>query len=423
MTESDRTGQPPTRGVSGRSVLSLLMGAAAVAVIVVAAFAVPRMRPKVPVIDLMSVVVDTVRREPSVRLVHGVGALTPDQRFHVAAPSAGRVEEICVPAGGKVSAGSVIARLRNLDLEQQAADAAWTLQTAESDLVNLKAQIRNQRASHLSELATLRAQHRDAVLKNTRDQALFQQGLMLELDYKLSTAAVGDLAERIRLAEEQEAALNESFDAQLASKEAAARQLREMVRVRRDQLDALQVRAGLAGKVDQVLVQAGQQVAPGADLALVVQPQKLVVDLAIPESQAREVAIGQKVTIEAAHGAARGHVARIDPSAVNGTRTVDVWLDTPLPPGAAPNESADGTIEVARLDDAFYIGRPAHAAPGRDTTIFRIPAGGKTATRVRIALGGISSAGIQVLRGLEPGDQVILSDIPAANGWDQIRLR
>lgn len=365
----------------------------------------------------------TVRESATPRQVRGIGTLKPEERFHVAAQSAGRVESVRVATGARVSSGTAIVQLRSLELEQQAADAAWNLQTAEADLINLKAQIRNQRASHLSDLAALRAQHRDAVLKNERDQLLFKQGLMLELDYRLSNAAVGDLAERIRLAEEEQSAQNESFDAQLASKQASLKQLRELLRVRRDQLDALRVCAGLSGIVDEILVQAGQQVAAGADLAVVVQPWKLAVSLTIPELQARDVETGQKVAIETQHGSAHGHIARIDPSSSNGTRVVDVRLDSPLPAGSAPNESVDGVVDLAEIENTLYIDAAAGMAGLDETTVFRVSPDGKRATRVRIALGRVSPAGVQVLHGLRPGDQVILSDIPAAKDRDEIRLK
>jgi HlyD family secretion protein len=376
-----------------------------------------------PIVERSAVTLDTVKRGELVREVHGVGMLVPEELVHIPAPYAGRVERVNHLAGAPVQPDQVIVELRNLEMERQALDAGWNVRTAETDIASLTAQIETQAVTHRADLAALQAQHRDAKLKNDRDQVLYKQGLVLELDYRLSTALVEDLAEKIGFELEKGKAMADSLAAQLSSKEASLKQLREILQLRRDELAALKVRPGVSGTLSEVLVQTGQQISAGAELATVVQPRKLKAVLALTETQARDVTAGQKAEIETSGRRIRGRVARIDPTVANGARTVDIRLDGALPDGTTPDESVDGTIEVERIPDAVYMSRPAAVSSTGEVSVFKVSPDGKDATRVKIRLGRSSFNAAEVLAGLTAGDCVIVSDMSSLDGYDRIRLK
>jgi HlyD family secretion protein len=381
-----------------------------------------RLKPAAPQVDGSTVWRDAVKRGEMLRQVRGLGSLVPEEILHVPAPFAGRVERVAMLAGTTVNADTVLVELKNPDMEQQVRDATWALQTAESDLTNQKAQFHSQRLNQKSDLTTLQAQYRDSKARNDRDEVLYKQGLMLELDYRLSKTNVEDLLARIEVEKERGVALAESLDAQLASKQTQITQLQAMLQVRRDQVAALIVRAGVAGVLQQIVVQQGQQISPGADLAIVVQPRKLKAALAITETQAKDVLLNQKAEIDTHNGIIPGRVIRIDPSVVNGTRTVDVRLEGALPAGAVPDLSVDGTIEIERLADIVYMGRPVGAEAGGSISIFRINPDGKEANKVKVKLGRTSVSTVEIVDGLRVGDKVILSDMSTWDSYDRIRL-
>lgn len=382
-----------------------------------------RLKPAAPEVDAATIWPGAVQRGEMLLEVNGLGTLVPEEIWQIPAPYPGRVEKIAELPGAKVSADTVLMVLTNPDMEQQVREAQWSLLTGQADLANLKAQNASQRVSQASEVETLQAQYRDAKAKNDRDDILYKEGLELEYDYRISKGAVDDLAERIKFAQEKGKALNESLDAQLKSKEAQVNQLEAMLALRREQLDELKVRAGVAGILQQVEVQVGQQVGGGTNLAIVVEPHKLKAQLAIPETQAKDVLLNQKATIDTQNGIIPGHVSRIDPSVINGTRTVDVKLDGPLPPGAVPDKSVDGTIEIMRLENVLYMNRPVNAQAGGEISLFKISPDGKEATKVKVKLGRTSVNTVEILSGLKLGDKVILSDMSAQDNYDRIRLK
>ena len=381
-----------------------------------------KLKPAAPQVDGSTVWRDAVKRGEMLRQVRGLGTLVPEEILHVPAPFSGRVDKVAELAGTSVSADTILVQLKNPDMEQQVRDATWALQTAESDLLNAKAQFHSQRLNQKSDLTTLQSQYRDAKARNDRDEVLYKQGLMLELDYRLSKTNVEDLAARIDVEKERGAALGESLDAQFASKQTQIEQLRAQLQVRKDQVAQLTVRAGVAGVLQQIVVQQGQQVSPGTDLAIVVQPRKLKAALAITETQAKDVLLNQKAEIDTHNGIIPGRVIRIDPSVINGTRTVDVRLEGALPAGAVPDLSVDGTIEIERLADILYMGRPVGAEAGGTIGIFRVSPDGKEAAKVKVRLGRTSVNTVEVLEGLRVGDKVILSDMSAWDSYDRIRL-
>jgi HlyD family secretion protein len=413
----------PRKDVTRRRVIRrLLIGTIVVGAVSITTAVTSRLKPAPPSVEKSTVWIDTVKRGEMLREVRGLGTLVPEELFHVPAPFDGRVAEIAVLPGTTVSGDTVLVELRNPDLQQQALDAEWNLQAAESDMLNLKAQVHSARLSQRSALASLESQYRNAKAKGDRDEVLFQQGLMLELDYKLSKSTVEELANQLAIEQERAKALSDSLDAQLATKETSIRQLRAMLQLRHDQLNSLKVRAGSSGVLQQVLVQVGQRIGPGADLAIVVQPRKLKAELKIPETQAKDVEIGQAANIDTRNGVIPGRVSRIDPSVLNGSVDVDVRLIGALPRFVRPDLSIDGNIEIERLNDILYTGRPVTATAGGAITLFKVTQDGKEAYRVKVKLGRTSVNTIEVLEGLQVGDRVILSDMSTWDTYDHIRL-
>jgi HlyD family secretion protein len=413
----------PRQNVTRRRVIRrLIIGTVVVGAISVTTAVTSRLKPAAPAVDKATVWIDAVKRGEMLREVRGLGTLVPEELFHVPAPFDGRVASIPALPGTHVSEDSVLIELRNPDLQQQALDAEWNVQAAASDLINLQAQSRSARLTQRSNLASLEAQYRNAKARGDRDEVLYKQGLMLELDYRLSKSAVEELANQLAIEKERGLALVESLDAQLAGKETSIKQLRAMVQLKHDQVNSLKVRAGASGVLQQVLVQVGQRIGPGADLAIVVQPRKLKAELKIPETQAKDVEIGQLANIDTRNGVIAGRVSRIDPSVLNGSVDVDVRLTGALPAGARPDLSVDGNIEIERLNGILYTGRPVTATAGGAISLFKIAADGKEATRVKVRLGRTSVNTVEILEGLKAGDRVILSDMSAWDAYDRIRL-
>jgi len=413
----------PRKNVTRRRVVRrLVIGTIVIGAISVTTAVTSRLKPAPPTVDKATIWIEAVKRGEMLREVRGLGTLVPEELFHVPAPFDGRVADIAVLPGTSVSEDTVLVELRNPDLLQAVLDAEWNLQAAESDLINLKAQSHSARLTQRSNLAGLEAQYRNAKAKGDRDEVLYKQGLMLELDYRLSKSAVEELANQLAIEKERGEALVESLDAQLASKETSIRQLRAIVQLKHDQVSSLKVRAGATGVLQQVLVQVGQRIGPGADLAIVVQPRKLKAELKIPETQAKDVELGQVANIDTRNGVIPGRVSRIDPSVLNGSVDVDVRLTGALPPGSRPDLSVDGNIEIERLNNILYTGRPVTASAGGAISLFKLNADGKEANRVKVRLGRTSVNTVEILDGLKAGDRVILSDMSAWDSFDRVRL-
>ena len=412
---------PRKNAERGRLIKRLIVGAAVLAGVCAAGWYVYRLKPAAPPVDKGAQLIDTVKRGQLLREVRGVGSLVPEEILHIPAPYGGRVQNIPVLAGINVAEGTLLVELRNTDMEQQELDARMAVQTAESDQANLKAQMETQRLNQRSTLAGLEAQYKNAKAKADHDEILYKEQLLLELDYNVSRTQFEQLDTQLKLAQEQSKTLEDSLAAQLAAKDLALQQAKSLLQLRRDQLAALKVRAGAAGVLQQVLVQSGQQVGTGTDLAIVVQPKKLKAELKVAETQAKDVQVGQSASIDTRNGIIQGKVSRIDPSVREGSVVVDVSLAGPLPGGARPDLSVDGVIQIERLDNVLYVGKPANAAEGGSTELFKVSADGKEATRVKVRLGRSSVNAIEVLEGLQVGDHVILSDMSSIDG-DRVRL-
>jgi HlyD family secretion protein len=365
---------------------------------------------------------DTVKRGQMLREVRGLGSLAPEEILNIPAPYGGRVQRIYMLPGVNVTEDTLLVELRNPEMEQQELDAEMNLQTAESDIANLKANLETQRLTQRSTVAQIEASYKNAKAKAEHDEILFKQGLLLELEYNVSKVSYEQLSTQYAIVQDQGKALEQSLAAQLQAKQVSVQQLRNLVQLKRDQLSQLKVRAGVAGVLQEVLVQAGSSVGTGTNVAVVVQPKKLKAELKVPETQAKDVQIGQLASIDTRNGVIAGHVSRIDPAVKDGSVIVDVRLEGVLPQGARPDLSVDGTIQIEKLDNVAYVGKPTNAAENGATELFRVSADGREATRQKVKLGRSSVNTIEVLEGLQVGDRVILSDMAQFDGYDRVRL-
>jgi multidrug resistance efflux pump len=382
-----------------------------------------RLKPAAPEVDRSTVWVDTVKRGPLLIQVRGLGTLVPEDILWIPAVTDGRVERRLVLAGTAVKANTVLLNLSNPQLEQSTLDAEWQLKQGEAQYNSLKAQLQSQLLDQKASAATVRADYRQAELNAEKDLQLAKLGLGSELNLKLSQAKAEELAVRNQIEGDRVNVLSDSVAAQLAAQQAKIEQLRALYNLKRSQLDSLKVRAGADGVLQELLVEVGQQVAAGTILAKVAQPNHLKAQLKIAETQAKDIQLGQKAEIDTHNGIIPGHIIRIDPSVQNGTRTVDAKLDGPLPPGAVPDLSVDGTVEIENLKDVVYVGRPAFGQPNSTISLFKLTDGEKGGVRVQVKLGRASVNTIELLGGLQTGDEVILSDMSRWDGFDRIRLQ
>src|SRR5256714_15586340 len=294
-----------------------------------------------------------------VREVNGNGTLVPQVTRWVPAPADGRVEKILVQAGVEVSAGTVIVDLSNPEMEQQALDAEFQVKTAEADAENLKVRLESEGMTQQSQIASINAEYSQAKLQLDTDEVLAKQGLVADLLLKISRVHVQDLANRLRVEQQRLAISSKSIKAQVNAQQSRIDQLQALAKLKRDQVDALKVRAGTNGVLQQISVQVGQQMTPGFNIARVADPASLKAELKIAETQIKDVRVGQPVAVDTRNGIIQGRVSRIDPAAREGTFVVDAELTGPLPGSARPDLSVDGTIELERLNNVLYVGRPA----------------------------------------------------------------
>jgi HlyD family secretion protein len=382
-----------------------------------------RLRPAAPTVDRAVVWVDTVKRGPMIRQVRGLGTLVPEDIRWIPAATDGRVERILIRPGTEVGSDSVILELSNAPLQQGLQDADLKLKAAEATLANLRVQVENDFLQQKASAASIAADFNKARMQAEMNEALAKDQLVSALVLKQSQVDAEQLAVRNEIALKQLASASESMKARLAVQESEVSQARAVLMLKRQQVDAMKVRAGFAGVLQLVPVEVGQQVAPGTNLARVADPSRLKAELKIAETQAKDIQIGQSASIDTRNGVAEGRVVRIDPSVQNGTVTVDVVVSGPLPKGARPDLSVDGTIELERLPDVIYVGRPAFGQEQSSVGLFKLDADGNGATRAQVKLGRSSVNTVEVLSGLGLGDRVILSDMSAWDQFDRVRLR
>ena len=382
-----------------------------------------RLKPAAPTVERNLVWVADVKRGEMLRQVRGLGPLVPAEIRWIAARTQGRVDRIILRPGAEVTTESVILILANPDVEQAAANADSQLGAAEAALTNLRVQLERDVLAAEAAAANAKADFEQSRLRAEVNEQLFADGLVSQLELRLSQVTAEQAATRHAIEQKRYAFSQESIKPQLAVQEAEVARLRSQARLRHDELDALQVRASMTGVLSALPVEVGAQVQPGTNLARVADPTRLKAEIRIAETQAKDIAIGLPATIDTRNGIVAGRVARIDPSVQAGTVTVDVIIDGALPRGARPDLSVDGTIELERLDDVINVGRPAFGQERSTVGIFKLDADGSYATRTQVQLGRSSVNTIEIISGLQPGDRVILSDMSQWDSADRIKLR
>lgn len=390
--------------------------------VIAATIGLSRLKPAVPTVDRSTVWIDTVKRGPMIRQVRGLGTLVPEDIRWIPANTEGRVEKILIWPGTHVEPDSVILELTSPELEQSAHDAALQATAAEAELTTLRATLQRELLDQEATTAKAKSDYEQAKMERQTNDQLAKNGLIADLQYKTSKVKEAELANRHEIEEKRLAFAHDSIDPQLASKQAAVDQAKQLQKLKADQVEALHVKAGMSGVLQQLPVQIGQRVKVGDNLARVADPTKLKAQVKIAETQAKDIQIDQKAEIDTRNGVVNGHVRRVDPAVEQGTVTVDVAIDGELPKGARPDLSVDGTIELERLNDVIYVGRPAFGQENNTVGIFRLISGSNEATRTPVKLGKSSVNTIEILNGLQPGDQVILSDTSAWDSHDRIRL-
>jgi HlyD family secretion protein len=402
------------RGVYARAILLFVAGTS---------IAVSHLSPAGPSVDRSTIYTGDVKRGSMVRDVHGIGTLVPEEIRWIPAQTDSRVERIVLRPGAAVKPDSVILELSNPTLQRDALDAEYALKAAEADYQNLKVQLNSELLNQKAAAAAVRSDYEQAKIQHEVDEKLRMQGLAADVTAQLSGVKEQQLAVRAQLEDERTKNAADSAVTRLLVQQAHVDQQRALYNLRRGELEALHVRAGIAGVLQVVPVEVGQHVLPGANLCRVADPSRLKAEIKITETQAKDIAIGQKVSVDTRNGIVTGRVSRFDPSVQNGTITVDVELPNELPPGARPDLTVDGTVELENLQNVLYVSRPARGQPETTAPLFKMIDGGSGAVRVNVKLGRASVNSIEVLQGLREGDTVILSDMSNWDSYERIRLR
>ncbi len=402
----------------------ILWSVAGVALLAALTVFVMRLKPAAPTVDRSTVWTDTVKRGNMIRQVRGLGTLIPreDRIRSIPAETDGTVVSIFKLPGALVHPDTVILQLTNPQLMQEAQDAALQLNEAQADYHNTQVSIESALMDRRSTAADINAQYQQAQLQARTDKALYKLGVISGLTYSDSQGKADALTTRQKLQEEEVSINQKALETQLAVQKAKVEQAQALAQLKQREVDALTVRAGIEGQLIQMPLQMGQHVLAGAELAQIIQPDQLKAQLQIPETQAHDVLNGQPAEIDTHNGVVAGTVTRINPAVVNGTVTVDVQLDGTLPQGARPDLSVDGTIDLQRLHDVLYVGRPAFGNENSTISLFKLDPSGNYATRVAVKVGRASVNEIQILGGLKEGDTVILSDMSRWDNVDRIRL-
>jgi len=403
-----------------RQVLYVTIGLAAVGLITLG---LSRLKPAAPTVDMAVVWPDTVKRGPMVRQVRGLGTLVPEDIRWIPATTQGRVESITLRPGTPVRADSVILELTNPQVTQAAQDADLQLKAEEANLRNMRVQLQNDYLQQKAAAQTIESDYAQAKMQLDMNEALAKDKLVSDLVLRQSKVRADELNSRREIEQTRLKATQDTMQTRLAVQESKVDQTRALVTLRRNEMAALKVRAGFAGVLQLVPVERGAQVQPGEKLARVADPSRLKAELKIAETQAKDIQIGQSAEIDTRNGTVKGKVMRIDPSVINGTRTVDVSLDSELPKGAVPDLSVDGTIELERLPDVLFMGRPAFGQEQSTVTLFKIDSDGTYANRTQVKLGVSSVSTVEVLSGLRVGDRVILSDMSQYDAYDRVKLK
>ena len=381
-----------------------------------------RLKPAAPTVERATVWVDTVKRGPMVRQVRGLGTLVAEDIMIIPAETDGRVEKRLMLPGVNVQPSTPIMVLTNPDLEVAMNDYEWQVKQAKANTEDLRVKLESQTIDQRSLVTRTESEYNQASLTLDRDRQLLKLNLKSDLEVRLSQAKFEELASRLENEKKRLEILGQSIKAQMDASKVQIEKLQAQYDLKKKQVDQLTVRAGTTGVLQELKVEVGQRVAAGTALARVAQPWKLKAELKIPETQAKDIRFGQIAQIDTRNGIIPGKVMRIDPAAVNGTVTVDVKLEGALPDGARPDLSVDGVIELERLADVVYVGRPVFGQPNSQITLFKLEEDGKGANRIPVKLGRTSVNTIEIVEGLKVGDQVVLSDMSAWDAQNRIRL-
>jgi HlyD family secretion protein len=381
-----------------------------------------RLKPAAPSVESSTLWTDAVKRGQMVRQVRGLGTLVPEEILWIPAINEGRVDKVVLRPGAAVNPDTVLLVLSNPELELAAEDLKWQVRQAEANLEDLKVKLETANLDLRVALAKVESEYVQAKLKFEREEALAKEGLTPDLNVRLSRAGAEELGKRLALDQKRLEISKQSVEAQLASQRVQIEKLRATWELKRRQVENLKVRAGTEGVLQQMAVEVGQRVAPGTVLAKVAQPTRLKAEIKIPETQAKDLMIGQKAEVDTHNGVIPGTVSRIDPAAVNGNVTVDIRLLGSLPQGARPDLSVDGTVEIERLADVLYVQRPVSGQPNSLIGLFKLTPDGKEAVRAQVRVGRVSVQTVEILDGLKVGDKVILSDMSQWDGQDRLRL-
>jgi len=400
----------------------IVVAAIALVFIVGVTIGISKLKPAAPSVERSTVWTDTVKRGSILRQVRGLGTLVPEEIRWIPAETEARVERIIVLPGTPVKADTIIMELSNPQAEQEMVDSEWQLRAAEAESKNARVKVEGDLMTQKAGAATVSSEYNNAKTQAEIDSELAKLGVISGQALKASKGREQELATRHQIEQKRIEINSEAVGSQMAVQRARVEQLRALSQLRRKQYEALRVKAGIDGVLQEVPVQVGQRVTPGANLARVAQPEKLKAELKVPETQAKDIQLGLPASIDTHNGVINGTVMRVDPAVQNGTVTVDVKLTDALPRGARPDLSVDGTINLEQLANVLYVGRPAFGQEKSTVGMFKLDPDGSGASRVQVQLGRSSVTAIEILGGLKEGDQVVLSDMSRWEKADRIRL-
>ena len=400
----------------------VVIGGGIVALVAVTV-ALSRLEPAAPTVERSTLWIDSVQRGTMLRQVRAPGTLVPEQIRYIPAVTAGRVEQVFVRPGETVKANTVLLELSNPDVQLEMLAAQQQLTAAEAQLISLRSNLQSTRLNQEGVVATVRTQYEDAKRIAEVTNALDQKGLSSASEAGRARDNLKELAARLEIEQKRLDILNNTIESQLALQRAQVGRLRDIAQFQVNRVASMKVTAGAEGVLQDMNLEPGQWVNPGITLGRVAQPGRLKAVLRVPETQAKDITIGQPVSIDTRNGLVAGRVFRIDPSVQNGTVQVEAALEGELPRGARPDLSVDGTIEIERLTDVMYVGRPAYGQAESTVGLFRLEPDGNSAVRVNVKLGRSSVNTIEVVQGLNVGDKVIISDMSQFDSAERVRLR
>lgn len=411
----------PESVVRKKKIRRAMYGTAGLVVVILITVGVSRLKPAAPTVERTTVWIDVVKRGDMSRQVRGSGTLVPEDIQWIPATTQGRVDRILLRPGAHVTPDSVILILTNPDLEQSVKDAQLLYSSAQAAYENRKTELESALLNRQADVAGIEASYKDADMQLEANKVLAQEKLISAIQLKQYESRAAELKNRLSIAQQTLAMQKNGLKSQLAPQESEVEQRRAALQLRIRQLDDLRVKAGMSGVLQVVPVEVGAQVGPGTNLARVADPTNLKAELRIAETQTKDIRIGQTAEVDTRNGVVKGRVARIDPAAEGGTVGVDIVLEGDLPQGARPDLSVDGTILLEQLTNVIYVGRPAFGQENSTVTLFKVNADGE-AVQTKVELGRSSVNQIEIKSGLQPGDQVVLSDMSAQDAFERIRI-